>query len=191
MTDLPASQLESLLNRIAQGDEQAFTTLYRHYQRFVYAYLRHRVIDADAIEEILQDTLHAVFQKPLAYDGRSKFSTWLCSIANHKVGDWARRRRRQVETEDADEDFIETVADPDWDFLAQIAREQEMQVLRDCMDALPEKQRIALFWTFFEDEALETVAERQECPVGTVKSRLFNARQSVADCVRRIWGAKR
>lgn len=191
MTDLPADQLKSLLNRIAQRDEQAFTTLYRHYQRFVYAYLRRRVVDPDAVDEIVQDTFLAISRKPLAYDGRSKFSTWLCSIANHKRVDWARQRSRQVETEEADEDLVEAVADPEWDTLARLIKNGEYQVVRNCVDALPEVHRMALFWAFFQGESMREVAERLECLVGTVKSRIHNAVRRVADCVTHVLGATR
>ena len=61
-------------------------------------------------------------------------------------------------------------------------------ILRECIDQLPITHREAFFWVWFEEESMEVVAERLSCPTGTVKSRLFNARAKIADCVKNAFG---
>lgn len=190
MNDLPGHEISDLLNRIERDDNQAVGKLYRHYQQAVHAFIRRRVPDDAAAEEILIDTFLVMCRKPGAFDGTSKFSTWLCGIARNKALDWLRAHGRQAELVEIDEEVIETAADPDWDILDRLERKEESEVLRRCVDQLPLAQREAAYWVWYQDEKLETVAERLDCPLGTVKSRLHHARSSIRDCVERAFGRK-
>lgn len=188
MQDLSPQKLQDLLNRIGRGDDQAATELYRHYQGFVHAYLRHRLADEDAAAEVTHDAFMAVFRRPGAYAGQSKFSTWLCGIAKHKAADWGRARRHHLPQAELDDDALACIADPGADFVARIEAAQSDASVRQCIDALPDLQREAIFWAYYEDEDMVSIAQRQECPVGTVKSRLANARRKLMDCLARAFG---
>lgn len=188
MKDLAPPALENLLNRIGEGDDQAATTLYRHYHGFIYAYLRHRMADEDAAEEVAHDVFMAVFRRPAAFGGTSKFSTWLCGIANNKAADWGRARRRGIPVAEIDDEALAAIADPSANFVARLEEAQNDAVVRQCIDALPDIQRDAVFWAYYEDEDMVSIAERQRCPVGTVKSRLANARKKLMDCLVRWFG---
>lgn len=183
MTDLPPARLQFLLNQIDRGDESAVRELYCHYQRYLYAYLRHRTVVESAIDEIIQDSFEAVCRRPLAYDGRANFSTWLVAIARNKLADWARRNRQELAKDELDDQAWESIPDPNWDFVDRLLAEEDQAALRQCIDQLPELQREALFLAYHDDETLETIAERQQSPVGTVKSRLFNARRRLRECM--------
>jgi RNA polymerase sigma-70 factor (ECF subfamily) len=181
MIDLPESSVSALLNQIWHGDDKAATRLYRHYHGFIYAFLRHRVHNDAAADDITHEVFFAVFHKPLSFHGNSKFSTWLCQIARHKAADWW---RKQASAEFVSEDgVLEAEIDPNWDFVIQLEAAQDAQVLRHCIDKLPSEQREAIFWTFYQDASEAEVARHQGCPTGTVKSRLFNARKRLRDCV--------
>ena len=104
MEDLPSKEIAALLNRIAQGDDQAVRTLYQHYQRSVYAFIRHKVSNEAAAQEILNDTFLVMCQKPHVFNGSSKFHTWLCGIAKNKCLDWRRKQARQPVAEEIDEE---------------------------------------------------------------------------------------
>jgi RNA polymerase sigma-70 factor (ECF subfamily) len=188
MRDLLPQELADILNRIGQGDDKAFTRLYRHYHGFIYAYLRHRMANEHAAEEVAQDVFMVVFNRPKSFDGRSKFSTWLCGIANHKAADWGRRNGSSMPMAEIDDDTLAAVADPQADFVARLEDAQHTQVIRDCIDLLPEGKRNAVFWAFYEEASMATIAERQDCPVGTVKSRLSYGWRKVMDCVSRALG---
>lgn len=190
MTDLPPDKLADLLNRIGQGDDKAVTTLYRHYHGFVYAYLRHRMADEDAAAEVAQDVFMAVCRRPQSFAGGSKFSTWLCGIANNKAADWGRKRSRTVQVAEIEDEVLQAIADPDADFVARLEEAQDNQAVRDCIDALPDAHREAVFWAYYEEADMETIAEHQGCPVGTVKSRLSNARKKLVDCLSRWMGGQ-
>jgi RNA polymerase sigma-70 factor (ECF subfamily) len=190
MKDILSPALENLLNRIGEGDDQAATTLYRHYHGFIYAYLRHHMADESAAEEVTHDVFMAVLRRPNAFGGTSKFSTWLCGIANNKAADWGRIRRRRIPMAEIDDDTLAAIADPSANFVARLEEAQSAATIRQCIDALPDIQRDAVFWAYYEDEDMVSIAERQSCPVGTVKSRLANARKKLMDCLARWFGGK-
>lgn len=185
MKDLPNQTIVELLNQIDQGDDKAATRVYRHYHGFLYAYIRHRLADDAAAEEVAHDVFLSVFQKPQGFGEQSKFSTWICGIAKFKVADWWRKQKITVPLDDVGDEFIETEPDPNWDFVARLEAAQDAEALRQCIDKLPADQREAVFWAFYQDAGLEDVAKHQNCPVGTVKSRLFSARKRLRDCVSR------
>jgi RNA polymerase sigma-70 factor, ECF subfamily len=190
VTDLPAEQIEKLLNQIRAGSNKAVRELYLHYQASLFAFIRFRIRDDGAAEEILDDTFLIAFRTTERFNASSNFKTWLFGIAKNVCGTWIRKQqtgmaRSTVELED---EHLATVAAPDWNILEKLESEELNAVLRACMDKLPELQREVLFWTWFEEEPLEAVAIRAECPVGTVKSRLFHARSKVADCVKKTVG---
>ena len=191
MKDLPKKELQEILNQIALGDNKAVEKLYRHYQASLYAFIRLRIRDDDAAEEILNDTFMIAIQKPEQYTGESSYKTWLCGIAKNVCGTWIRKQQTGINkaTIDLDEESFENLADPNWGILEQIESRERDEILRECIDALPETHREAFYWTWFEEEPLESVAEKLSCPVGTIKSRLFNARTKIADCVRNAFEA--
>jgi RNA polymerase sigma-70 factor (ECF subfamily) len=185
MTDLPDQTLAELLNQIGKSDDKAFRRLYDYYHSYVYAFVRHCVaVDATA-EELTDDVFMYVYSKPQAFGFRANFSTWLCSIGRNKAIDLWRKQKKELFLQDVDEQILENAPDPNWDFVARFESEQDADAVRYCLDRLPAVHREAMFWVYYEDAGLEAVAKHQNCPVGTVKSRLFNARQSMRDCVSR------
>lgn len=190
MKDLPEEELTVLLNKIAQGDNKAVEMVYRHYHASVFAFIRLRVRDDAAAEEILNDTFMIAFRKPGQYNRGSTFKTWLCGIAKNVCGTWLRKKNTGLAraTFQVDDEELGNLPDPDWDVLSQLESREMSEILRECIDRLPVTHREAFFWTWFEEEPMDRVAERLECPIGTVKSRLFNARAKIADCVKNVVG---
>jgi RNA polymerase sigma-70 factor (ECF subfamily) len=189
MKDLPAKELQNLLNQIALGDNKAVETIYRHYQASLFAFIRLRVRDEEAAEEILNDTFMIAIQKPEQYNCTSEFKTWLCGIAKNVCGTWMRKQNSGVARSivDVDEEVFDNLPSPDWDIVSRLESQEMDDVLRECIDKLPVSHKEAFYWTWFEEEPMDIVAERLECPLGTIKSRLFNARAKIADCVKGVF----
>ena len=190
MKDLPEKELAILLNKIGLGDNKAIEIIYRHYQAALFAFIRLRVRDDAAAEEILNDTFMIAFSKPAQYNASSTYKTWLCGIAKNVCGTWMRKQNVALAraTVHVDGDELEHLPDPDWNVLSQLESREMDEILRECIDQLPVTHREAFFWTWFEEEPMERVAERLECPIGTIKSRLFNARAKISDCVKNAVG---
>ena len=189
MKDLPSKELKILLNQVALGNNKAVETIYRHYQASLYAFIRLRVRDEAAAEEILNDTFMIAIQKPEQYNGTSEFKTWLCGIAKNVCGTWMRKQNSGIAKSmiAVDEEVFDNLPSPDWDIVARIESQEMDDVLRECIDKLPATHKEAFFWSWFEEEPMDVVAERLDCPIGTVKSRLFNARAKIADCVKGVF----
>ena len=185
MQDLSEETIADLLNQIAGGSDKAATMLYSHYHDFVFAFLRHTTGDQVAAEEASQEVFIDILRKPYSFNGASKFSTWLCSIAKNKGVDWMRKNRRMASLGEDYSEVSEQLVDPNADFVAKIEIGQDSEALRYCRDKLSEMHREVIFWVYFEDEGLETVAQKLNCPQGTVKSRLFHARKSLQQCLTR------
>lgn len=191
MKNLPQEELTKLLNLITLGDNKAVEVVFRHYQAALYAFIRLRVRDDSAAEEILNDTFMIAFQKTAQYDGTAEFKTWLCGIAKNVCGTWIRKQNTGLarSTIEVDEEIFDNLPDPDWDVVSRLESQEMDEILRECIDSLPITHREAFFWTWFEELPLEAVSERLCCPVGTIKSRLFNARAKITDCVKNAFGA--
>lgn len=191
MKDIPAKELKNLLNQIGAGDNKAVEKIYRHYQTSLFAFIRLRVRDDEAAEEILNDTFMIAIKKPEQYDGSCEYMTWLCGIAKNVCGTWIRKQNSGVARSivDVEEEVFDNLPSPDWDILSRLENQEMDEILRECIDKLPVTHKEAFFWTWFEEEPMEIVAERMDCPVGTIKSRLFNARAKIADCVKGVIGS--
>lgn len=188
MNDLPLNEINNLLNRIAQDDDKAMTTLYLHYKQSIFAFIRLRILDDTDAQNILNDTFLVVWKKPEGFNGKSKFSTWLCSIAKNKTLDWWRRKGRMAETVEMDDEQLAWIPDTADGILDVLERKEKDEVLRECMEKLTLEQRDAIYFYYYADEGVEFIAQQQQCPVGTVQSRLFNARIKIRSCMIKAWG---
>lgn len=185
MQDLSNEEVTTLLNQIASGNDKAATQLYQCYFDFLYAYVRHQLADTQATEDVTQEVFVAVFLKPQTFAGNARFSTWLCGIAKNKCVDWWRKQRGPMALAPLDENDQDDQVDPNWDFVSNMETQQDNEAMRKCIDKLPTDHREAIFWVYFHEEGLEAVAKHLDCPMGTVKSRLFNARKKLRDCMSR------
>jgi RNA polymerase sigma-70 factor, ECF subfamily len=172
-----------LLADIARGDQAAYERLYRAVSRHVYAFVLQRCGDAALAEEIVVDTLVDVWKQPARFRGESKFSTWLLSIARFKMID-----RLRASGAERDHDDIDTVADTLADgsgdsAYAKLHDQQQRHGIDRCMARLSAEHREALHLVYFEDMAVADVAGLQGVPTNTVKTRLFNARLKIRDCL--------
>jgi RNA polymerase sigma-70 factor (ECF subfamily) len=164
-----------LVGRVAAGDRRAFEALYRSYFPRLARFLQRMTRSVPLIEEIVNDTLLVVWQKAATFDGTSKVSTWVFAIAYRKACKALHALDEPVDA-GADERSADDAGRPDWRF--------EQQRLAHAVDAalatLPLAQRAAFQLTFYHDMGYAEIAEIMECPVNTVKTRLFHARRRLA-----------
>lgn len=188
MNDLPREEIFSLLNLIAQGNDKAFKRIYFYYQPNLSRFIRYQVNDDTSVEEIANDTFMVLCKKPHGYDGSCKFFTWLCAIASNKSKDWWRKHSRQPFTQEIDEAIINTIPDDSKSILEILEHQEIDEILKECVKQLPSKQREAISLVFFNDEKVEMIADMQNCPIGTVKTRLMHARLKIKECVKKALG---
>jgi RNA polymerase sigma-70 factor (ECF subfamily) len=172
-----------LLERIGQRDEAAFRELYRAFSRRLYAYALRQHGDPAQAEEIVADTLYEVWKAPAKFRGEAQFSTWLIGIARNKVLMAFRSRKPDQLHEDL-ADVADTVAADDPSAFELLAQQQRHEGVRHCMDRLSDDHKECIHLVFYEGLSLAEVAQMQACPEGTVKTRLFHARQKLKTCLK-------
>lgn len=171
--------LESLLTKIKNKDQNAFRQLCLAYNTSIFRFAMLRLRDEAAAEEVVSDVLYQVWLHPERFDFRVEFGTWLLSIAKHKVVD--RQRASRPETDDID-DFSEVLASDAPDGFEVLQRKQLAEVLRVCIEKLAVDHRAAITLVFYEGLTVGEAAVAESVPEGTLKTRLFHARQRLKAC---------
>ena len=177
-----AETAAGLLKRMAEGSEAALQEFYKAYHTRVYAFVLKRLRNPADAADVLNEVMLEAWRSAARFEGRSQALTWLLGIANHKVIDNLRRNKRQAH-EEIDPEWEDETSPTAIDMLTEI---QDAQQLRECIDGLSDTHRLVVHLAFFEDLGYEEIAEIAECPVGTVKSRMFHARESLKRCLTRL-----
>ena len=161
-----------LISRVAEGDQQAFADLYCAYQvrlgRFVAGLVRHPQL----VEEVLDDTLLVVWERAATFKGESKLSTWIFKIAYRKAMKAVRRYDAPVE----DHGAASCVSDRPTPEEAYGQKKLHDELCRALTD-LSLDHRTVVELTYFNDLGYREIAQIMDCPVDTVKTRMFYARR--------------
>jgi RNA polymerase sigma-70 factor (ECF subfamily) len=186
--DDPHDPHRALLQAVAArdaGSEAAMARLYRALSGAVFAFVRRRLSTADdhAVQDVVVDTLYEVWRAAQQFSGQSVVKTWVLGIARHKMLDAARRLPQ--EAHDDIDDHADTLADTGADITAQLAQRQRADWLAHCLGRLPADQRDSLHLLLVEGLSVEAIAQVQACPGGTVKTRVFHAKQKLKACLAR------
>jgi len=165
-----------LLLRVSQGDREAMRLLYGAYCRRLSRFLSRTLRDGRLVEEVVNDTMLIVWQHAAEFRGASRPSTWILGIAYRRALKALDRQsaadRHQVapmRTTGAEEGAVESL-------LEQTERDEWLAA---GLQRLSSEHRMALELTYFVGLSCEEVAEVVGCPVGTVKTRVFYARQQL------------
>ena len=177
--DAGADTGAALLGRIAAGSEAALTRFYRDYQGRVYAFALRRLGNPTDATEVVNEVMMEVWRHAHRYEGRAKVQTWLLGICHHKVVDLMRRRGRHV-GEPLAEDLADTQQTSALDALVGA---QDAQWVRRCIEELSDAHRQVVHLAFFEELSYAEIAVIVACPEGTVKTRMFHAKQKLKHCL--------
>jgi RNA polymerase sigma-70 factor (ECF subfamily) len=162
-----------LLRRISAGDRNAFRDLYLRYHRRLARFLTrflHRYEDA---EEVINDTLWIVWQRAGEFRNASRVSTWIMGIAYRRALNMLRRATTH------DQAMRLEIAESESEVSDSAQQLEERQLLDSGLAQLPLEQRLVLEFTYYLDHSCEEIAEIMDCPVNTVKTRMFNARRKL------------
>lgn len=164
-----------IIKRIAKGDRQALSELYARYQRVLFNYLLQLTPDRGLAEEILQDTLVAVWQSARHFESKSSVQTWLIGIARRQAHNELRRHKLPLADEAELEELVAIGPEPEDLVLADIARDE----LVSAFHLLAPVHREILVLSFVHELSYREIAKILSVPPGTVKSRLSNARRAL------------
>lgn len=173
-----------LVERVKRGDKRAFDLLVLKYQHKIVGLVSRYLRDQDEVVDVTQEAFIKAYRALPRFRGDSAFYTWLYRIAintakNHLVS----KSRRPPDTDldiDAGEfqDSSAVLSDIDTPE-SRLATDQLEAVIYKAIDDLPEELKVAVTLREFEGLSYEEIAEVMECPVGTVRSRIFRAREAI------------
>jgi RNA polymerase sigma factor (sigma-70 family) len=162
----------ALVAQVARGDRAAFETLFHRYYPRLKRFLEPMARQPHLIDEIVNDTMFVVWRKAKTFNLRSKVSTWIIGIALRR-GLKALRRRDDAIGPDAHEAAIPMECGPEEQLLRQELRSQLGRALR----SLSAEQRAVIELSFYQGYSYREIATLVDCPVDTVKTRMFYARR--------------
>jgi RNA polymerase sigma-70 factor (ECF subfamily) len=173
-----------LVRRVQRGDSAAFDLLVRKYQHRVVALIGRYVHDWSEAQDVAQDTFLRAYRALGNFRGDAQFSTWLHRIAvntakNHLVAHKRRPPGEDIDIEDAEQfESALRLRDNDTPERELMRQEMEQTVMR-AVEALPEELRAAITLREVEGLSYEEIAQQMQCPIGTVRSRIFRAREAI------------
>ncbi|SJZ83179.1 RNA polymerase sigma factor RpoE [Novilysobacter spongiicola] len=180
---------QELVRRVQRGDSTAFDALVRKYQHRITGLIGRYIPDWSECQDVAQDTFVRAYRAIPNFRGDAQFYTWLHRIAvntakNHLVAQNRRPPADDVEVGDA-EQFDNGVRLRDNDTPErELMRQQVEQTVMRVVDGLPGDLRTAISLREVDGLSYEEIAARMECPVGTVRSRIFRAREAIDEALR-------
>jgi RNA polymerase sigma factor (sigma-70 family) len=164
----------ALLSRVVAEDMDAFETLYRLYHPRLQRFVGGMTKQPGLVEEILDDTMMVVWRKAYTFNHSAKVSTWILAIA-YRQSLKALKRLGDVVDTDAGGSIEATAAGPDDELQQQALRKH----LDDALGTLSAEQRAVMELTYYFGYGYREIAQIMECPVDTVKTRMFYARRKL------------
>lgn len=180
---------QALIERVQNGDKQAFNFLVIKYQNKICNLISRYVKNSGDVQDVAQEAFIKAYRALPSFRSESAFYTWLYRIAvntakNYVVAQGRRPPLTDIDAEDA-ENFesasaLKEISNPENLLLS----EQLRHVVFSTIDALPDDLKMAITLREIDGLSYEEIAEVMSCPVGTVRSRIFRARETVEKCVR-------
>ena len=185
----PGNSDALLVERTVAGDQHAFELLVIKYRRRVERLIGRMVRDVDLVEDIAQETFFRAYRALHQFRGDAQFYTWLYRIAVNTAKRFLLELKREPtvyptaasEDDGADETF-QSRNEPSTDESPEsvLAAKEIGQAVEEALQTLPQDLRVALTLREMEGLSYEEIAEIMQCPVGTVRSRIFRAREAVS-----------
>jgi RNA polymerase sigma-70 factor (ECF subfamily) len=172
---LPSSEAEEvgLLRRVAGGQRSAFDALYRSYWPRLHRFLSQVTHRPQLVDELINDTMLVVWRSAVSFRGDSRLSTWIFAIAYKKALKRMKDREPALPLAPIEEEL--SPDDPEREaMLAQLRAR-----LNRAMATLSAEQRASVELTYYHGYAYPEIAQIMDCPVDTVKTRMFHARRKL------------
>ena len=175
---------QALVEKVQQGDKTAFDVLVLKYQNKIIQLIYRYVHDPDEAKDVAQDAFIKAYKAIGRFRGDSAFYTWLYRIAintakNHLVAGGRRPPRSDIDAQDAEQyegaTGLKEYATPE----RLLLRDEIQQVIASAIDELPDDLRTAITLRELEGLSYEEIAQTMDCPIGTVRSRIFRARDAI------------
>lgn len=184
-----------LVERVQRGDKRAFDILVIKYQSKILSIISRFISDHAEINDVAQDAFIKAYRALPNFRGESAFYTWLYRIAINTAKNYLTAKGRRPPASDIDSQDAESYgvgvalrenASPE----RLMMRDQLKQVIFDTIDELPEDLRTAITLREIDGLSYEEIADSMDCPVGTVRSRIFRAREAIDEKVKPLFDGR-
>jgi RNA polymerase sigma-70 factor, ECF subfamily len=181
---LPATDA-ALIQKIIERDESALAALYDRYAGMLSSVLNRILRDTQAAEEILQDVFYQLWTNATRFDpARGSLPGWLLVIARNRAISRLRRHNPA-----AGEEILENTVVMPFDLESSASQQQLLERVKGAMENLPEEQRAAIEFAYFAGMTHSEIAERTGDPLGTVKTRLRSALETLKRSLQSAMGS--
>ena len=175
---------QELVIRVQQGDKSAYDLLVIKYQHRIIQLVNRYVKDPSEAEDVAQDSFIKAYRALPNFRGDSAFYTWLYRIAINTAKNYLLSRNRRHSDYQVDVDEAEQIHNaPQLQGLESpehlLMTDEIVNVVRGAIEMLPEEMKVAIMLREFEGLSYDEIAQAMECPVGTVRSRIFRAREMI------------
>lgn len=171
-----------LIKKAIEGDESAYKNLLENYRGAIYNLLYKMVRNKEETEDLVQEAFMKAFKALPSFNEEYAFSTWLYKIAVNNCIDHMRKKKLQtysmnkpVQSKDGelDREFPDTSMSPDKSILS----DERASIIETAIDELPENYKTAIILRHSEEKSYEEISKILNIPLGTVKARIFRARE--------------
>lgn len=175
---------QALVERVQRGDKSAFDVLVRKYQHKIIKLIMRYVRDQSEAQDVAQETFIKAYRALARFRGDSAFYTWLYRIAintakNHLVAQGRRPPDTDIDAEDAVQYDGPSALKENGSPEHQVLKDEIEAAIFSAIDELPEDLRTAITLRELEGLSYEEIAQAMGCPIGTVRSRIFRAREAI------------
>lgn len=182
-----------LVERVQKGDKHAFDLLIQKYQHRIISLVSRYVSDSSEAQDVAQEAFIKAYRAIGRFRGDSAFYTWLYRIAINTAKNWIVAKNRRPPASDIDaveaeqygmSDRLKETSTPENELL----REEIERTVYDTIAELPEDLRTAIMLREMDGMSYEEIATTMECPIGTVRSRIFRAREAIDEKLKPLIG---
>jgi RNA polymerase sigma factor (sigma-70 family) len=171
-----------LIGQARAGDSKAYEKLLKKYKSSVYNLVFRMVKNVQDAEDLTQEAFIKAFNSLASFNEEYAFSTWLYKIATNNCIDYFRKRKLQMYSLDKpiqykDSELQHEIPDPDFNAEKTILTSERNRLIREAIETLPKKYYIAIILRHTEEKSYEEIAAILKLPLGTVKARIFRARE--------------
>lgn len=170
-------ELREAIEKLKAGNQEAFHIFYMYTYQFVYARAKFTVRDEHEAQDLMQEVYLAAYKNIGSLKNTDSVYSWLSGITLRQGMKLVNRKKRNILLSEDQEGMFEGLPDESRGAEERIAREEEIQIMKDCIYELSEEQRAVILAYYYDEMKVEEIARLLEISEGTVKSRLYHARK--------------